>query len=383
MSQPTYTSFAYSEDAKSQLIDVPDTPHSGERYEIPLDPQEETQATTFLEEEPLLSLHEHPVYQPAEMHRRSEYVRDGRVQTPYNLLQAGPLDAAFIGMIGVKSWDTAVRNLGMRRCDYAKSGLVDVIETADELRSVGTGDSFGAVLTVETSQLIGNDLNKLDVLYGLGIRSMGLTYSESNAVGTGLADQDRDGGMTGFGEEVIVRMNELGILIDASHASDQTTLDAVEASEDPIILSHNGARALTDIDRLDPDEVLEAVAETGGVIGIQAAPHNTASPDHPRHSIDSFMDHFEYLVDLVGIDHVAFGPDVSWGDHAELHRYFGKDLEQYPDWVELDIEYVKGLENPTEAWTNIVRWLIANGYSHDEIRLVTTENILRVVDRVW
>lgn len=383
MSQPTYTSFGYSDDARSQLIDVPEMPHAGEPYEIPLDPGDETKAETLLEELPLISLHEHPAYQPAEMEDRPEYVRSGRVRTPYDLLETGPLDAAFVGMMGVKTWDDAVRNLGMRRCDYVKSELVDVIETAEQLRSVGSDANFGAVLTVETSQLVGTDVDRLDVLYGLGVRSMGLTYSESNAVGTGLADQNRDGGLTSFGEDVITRMNELGILIDASHASDRTTLDAVEASDDPIILSHNGARALNDIDRLDPDEILEAVADAGGVIGIQAAPHNTASPDHHRHSIDSYMDHFEYLIDLVGIDHVAFGPDVSWGDHLELHRYFGKDLSQYPDWVNLDIDYVEGLENPNEAWENIVRWLVGNGYSDEEIRQVTSENIIRVAADVW
>lgn len=383
MDQPTYTSFEYSEDATFQLIDVPDSPHAGELYQVPLDPNDEPTAARILTDQLLLSLHDHPAYLPADMDDREEYVRTGRVRTPYKLLKDCPLDAAFVGMMGVKSWEDAVKNLGMRRCDYAKSGIVDVIETAEELRSAGPNANFGAVLTVETTQLIGNDLDRLDVLYGLGIRSMGLTYSESNAIGTGLTDQDRDGGLTKFGEDAVARMNDLGILIDASHASDQTTLDAVEASDDPIILSHNGARGLNDIDRLDPDVVLEAVADADGVIGIQAAPRNTASPNHPRHSIDSYMDHFEYLVDLVGIEHVAFGPDVNWGDHVELHRYFGKDLGQYPGWVDLDIEYVQGLENPTEAWENILRWLVANGYSHDEIRQVTSENILRVVDQVW
>jgi len=78
-------------------------------------------------------------------------------------------------------------------------------------------------------------------------------------------------------------MNKLGILIDPSHASRQTTLDTCAASEDPVMLSHDGARELLDIMRLDSDEVLQAIADTGGVIGIQIAPHNVASPNHKKH----------------------------------------------------------------------------------------------------
>jgi membrane dipeptidase len=95
------------------------------------------------------------------------------------------------------------------------------------------------------------------------------------------------------------------------------------------------------------------------------------------------MDHFEYVKDLVGIEHVTFGPDANWGDHVGLHTWFGKDLSIYPDWVNLDIDYVEGLENPNEAWTNIVRWLVKEGYSDEEIRMVTGENTLRVLEQVW
>lgn len=378
-----YRSFQFLEAGHDyEVFELPDE-HAGEPWLVPLSDEEERRANSLIESNTLVSLHEHTSYLPKDMDRRGEYTRQGRVITPYEYLAESPLDAAFINLMGVKTWDETIRNLGMRRCDIAHQDLVTIVEDVDDIRAAAENGRFGYVLGVETSMSIENDVDRLDVLYGLGLRTIGLTYSESNALGTGLADQAKDGGLTKFGKRAIERMNKLGLLIDASHASDETTLDATDVSEDPIVLSHNGSSELLPIARLDPDHVLEAVADTGGVIGIQAAPRNTVSPDHPRHGIESVMDHFEYVRDLVGIDHVTFGLDSFWGDHVALHRWFNKDLSVYPDWVDLDIEHVKGLENPNEGWTNIVGWLVREGYSDAEIQQVTGENTLRVLEQVW
>ena len=106
---------------------------------------------------------------------------------------------------------------------------------------------------------------------------LGITYSESNALGSGLKEK-RDGGLTAFGRKAVARMNKVGMLIDCSHAGDQTTLDTIETSRKPIVLTHIGARALWPSNRLAPDEVLKACADKGGVIGIEAAPHTTITP---------------------------------------------------------------------------------------------------------
>ncbi len=122
-----------------------------------------------------------------------------------------------------------------------------------------------------------------------------------------------------FGRQAVKRMNKLGIAIDVSHSGDRTSLDTIEVSDKPIFITHAGARALWNSNRLKPDDVIRACAEKGGVIGIEAAPHTTLTEKHPRHSIESYMEHFEYCANLVGIDHVAFGPDVLFGDHVGLH----------------------------------------------------------------
>lgn len=151
------------------------------------------------------------------------------------------------------------------------------------------------------------------------------------------------------------------------------------------MITHAGARSVWPIPRMKPDDVIVACAEAGGVIGLEAAPHTTLSDDHPRHSLESVMDHFTYCVDLVGIDHVTFGPDTMFGDHVAVHRAYASNYaQQADDIVEYEkVDYVSGLENPAENFPNITGWLVKNGYSDEDIRKVLGGNTLRVLDQVW
>ena len=103
--------------------------------------------------------------------------------------------------------------------------------------------------------MIENELDRIEILYGFGVRLLGVTYSEANALGSGLKESN-DGGLTSFGRKAVDRMNKVGMLIDCSHAGDRTTLDTIKVSRKPIILSHIGARALWNSNRLAPDDVL-------------------------------------------------------------------------------------------------------------------------------
>jgi membrane dipeptidase len=180
-------------------------------------------------------------------------------------------------------------------------------------------------------------------------------------------------------------MNRLGLAIDVSHSSDRTSLDVCDRSSQPVFMTHAGARAVWDTPRMKPDDVLRAIARTGGVIGMSAAPHTTLSAAHPLHSIDSVMDHFRYCVDLVGIEHVAFGPDTLYGDHVQLHTVFagllGHGTRSSPPFEK--VPYVDGLENPTENFANICGWMVRQGFSDVEIRAVLGGNILRALADVW
>ena len=154
-----------------------------------------------------------------------------------------------------------------------------------------------------------------------------------------------------------------------------------------MFISHAGARSLWPTSRMKPDNVIHAMAEKDGVIGIEAAPHTTLTKKYIRHSIESIMQHFQYIERLVGIDYVTFGPDTLFGDHVALHKIFmdylsvkgthGEEELKYPH-----VDFVDGLENPSQ-YTNIIRWLVKNGYSDDEISKVIGGNSLRVLKKVW
>lgn len=347
----------------------------------------------ILREEVVISLHDHPTIFPKDSMRTFDYNRTARQHTGYMGLARSGLTTVFdnlmdgiacvTGPAGWK-WNDIVYDIGMRLSDIAHQDFVIKIESVKDIHFAQETGRVGLVVCLEASTPIENELDRIDVLYGLGVRQMGIAYSEANGLGSGLKEV-RDGGLTSFGRKAVERMNKLGIAIDISHSGDVTCLDTIECSSQPIFITHAGARSLWNNNRLKPDDVITACAKRGGVIGIEAAPHTTLSPSHPRHSLDSVMDHFTYCVDLVGIEHVTFGPDTLFGDHVGLHQAFAGPLsigESHGEGFER-VPYVDGLENPAECFFNIVAWLVTRDYSEDEIRAVIGGNVLRVLDQVW
>ncbi len=356
--------------------------------------EQEERVRRLFDEHLVISLHDHCFVSPKDLSGFLEFRRWGREFTGYEGMAASGMDCVFDGMMDGTAmitsragwkWDDVIFDIGMRLSDIAHQKMVRLALTTDDIRRAKAEGGIAFVVSLEGSAMIENEVDRIDVLYGLGVRSLGICYSEGNALGAGLKEP-ADFGLTAFGRRAVKRMNQLGIAIDVSHANDRTSMDTIEASEHPIFITHAGARTLWNSPRLKPDEVIRALAAKGGVIGIEAAPHTTISQANPTHSIESFMEHFAYCVDLVGIDHVAFGPDVLFGDHVGLHGALrealslgaSKGKEPYPT-----VEYVDGIENPAEAFPNIVRWLVTHGYSDEDIGKALGGNIMRVLDEVW
>jgi membrane dipeptidase len=340
-----------------------------------------------------ISLHDHPVLFPADMANTPAYNRTGRQYTAFGGLREAGLTVVFDNMMDGTAmvtgntpwqWDDVITDLGMRQADIAHQTDVVVIRTVADIEAIHRDGKVGLVFGLEAATPIGNDLDRLDVLYGLGIRQIGIAYSDSNGLGAGL-NEKVDFGLTNFGRAAVRRMNQLGLAIDVSHSSDRTGIETAEASDAPIFMTHAGAKAIWDIPRLKSDDALRAVAASGGVIGMSAAPHTTISHAHPAHSIASVMDHFQYCLELVGIDHVAFGPDTLYGDHVGLHTTFSSLLgaAAATSLEHTRVPYVDGLENPTESFHNIAAWLVHNGFSDDEITRVLGTNILRALGEIW
>jgi membrane dipeptidase len=328
------------------------------------------------------------------MQHTPEYNRTGRQHTAYAGLADSGMTVVFDNMMDGTAcvtghapwrWDDIVTDLGMRQADIAHQDTVVVVRHIADIERAHRDGRIGLVFGLEAATPIENELDRLDILYGLGLRQIGIAYSDANSLGSGLSEPV-DGGLTTFGHRAVERMNRLGLAVDISHSSDRTSLDTCAASSAPVLITHAGARAVWDIARMKPDEVLRAVADTGGVIGMSAAPHTTLSAAHPRHNIRSVMDHFHYCADLVGVEHVAFGPDTLYGDHVAMHRIFAHLLRTGamaagPAYE--PVEYVDGLENPTENFTNICGELVRDGLTDDEIRAVLGGNVLRALRAIW
>jgi membrane dipeptidase len=356
----------------------------------PLDPEQEERAARLLAGSVCISLHDHCGVTPVDMSRNDEYIREGREWYGYEGLAASGLDAVFenfmdgTGTITSKSgwkWTDVIHDLGMHFADVAHQSLVFVGSSVQDILDARVSGLIAMIPCLEGAAPIENELDRLDVLYGLGVRMLGITYSESNALGGGMRDPG-DGGLTVFGRQAVRRMNRLGMAIDLSHTGDATTLDTCRASQRPVFLSHAGARALTTMPKMREDDILKAVAETGGVIGIEASPHTTITERHPRHSLEGVMEHFEYCVDLVGIDHVGFGPDTFFGDHVGLHVAYAANLDAGEEPDHERVAYVEGLENPSE-FPNVLRWLVAHGYTDEQIATAVGGSVLRALGDVW
>ena len=361
---------------------------------VPLSDAEEKRVAALMERETVVSIHEHTAVFPADTAEIFEYSRQGRQVTGYAGLARSGIDVIFenfmdgTALITSKAgwkWDDIVLDIGMRFSDIDHQELVYVARTLAEVAAAKTSGRIAFVAALEAATAIENELDRVDVLYGLGIRCMGITYSEANALGSGLKERT-DGGLSDLGRAVVKRMNKLGMTIDVAHCGDQTSLDTAKASAKPIFITHAGARALWNTPRMKPDAVIKACAERGGVIGIEAAPHTTLTEKHRSHSVESVMEHVAYCIELVGIDHVALGPDTLFGDHVALHHAFAAQLStgRINEGVTFtEVPYVTGMENPGEAMRNGIRWLVKHGYSDDDVRKVAGANALRVLKETW
>lgn len=364
-------------------------------YTVAVSSAEEERVQKLLESSIVISLHDHPSTFPADIGQIFEFHRRGREHTAYEGLSISGLDAVFDNMMdglctitssrGWK-WGDIIHNIGMKVCDINHQDFAFVCKKADDIIEAHDAGKVALVLTLESGTMIENEIDRIEILYGFGVRMMGLVYSESNSLGSGLKENG-DGGLTQLGHAAVKRMNKIGMAIDISHAGDRTGLDIIEASDKPVFISHAGAKTIWGAKRMMPDEVIKDCAARGGIIGIEASPHSTLSEKNLKHTIESIMDHFEYCVDLVGIDHVSFGPDTLFGDHVGLHDVFrsflsGEAAKTGPVRYE-KVEFVQGVENPAEAFPNFIRWLVKHGYSDHDIQKVIGGNVLGVLKEVW
>jgi membrane dipeptidase len=221
-------------------------------FVYPLDSDQHDRADRLLSDCVCISLHDHCGITPRDMAENDAYVRQGREWYGYEGLAASGLDAVFENFMdgtatitSKTGWWTDVihdpRDAPRRR--GAPVGRVRRLDREGHPRCP-SDRRIAIIPCIEGAAPIENELDRLDVLYGLGVRMIGVTYSESNQLGGEIKDPD-DGGLTRFGRDAVRRMNRLGLAIDLSHTGDRTAMQTCERSEKPVFLSHSGARACT------------------------------------------------------------------------------------------------------------------------------------------
>ncbi|HCP23575.1 MAG TPA: hypothetical protein DIT90_05540 [Dehalococcoidia bacterium] len=324
----------------------------------------------------MIDLHQHPMVKPEDPNRLLEYLRGDSYAWGYEAVRHGGFTAVgtanvYRGMVNTDEmsfirFTDLLDEIGIMLSDVGRHGEVTKISNADEIEAAKQQGKVGFLPTVE-HLAIGNELQRVDVLYNAGIRLAGLTYRRKNYIGDGHLERN-DGGLSTFGIDVVKRMNDLGMVVDLSHASFRTAMDAIEHSQAPVAFSHDGSYTLG-LDqgggeyasgRLRRDEELVACAQKGGIVGVTVQPSVISSWGSTL-SIERLLDHYDYMVKLLGVDHVAIGTDSSVGVRST--------------------GYVEGVESPAEA-KNIIRGLITRGYSDTDILKITGGNALAFFRRV-
>lgn len=253
---------------------------------------------------------------------------------------------------------------------------------ADDFRTAKRDGRRAAYLNAQFIDGIGRNLRLLDDAWREGMRMLQLTYNSMNFIGAGCLERT-DAGVSHFGAQVIGRMNDLGLIVDLAHCGRQTTLDACEISAAPVVASHASARGLFDVLRGKTDEELEAIASTGGLIGVYMIP-NFLGPGE-RVTIEAALDHIDYISRRVGWQHVGIGTDWPLGLPKATQRAIAPAMRASlgPGHTKEDdeMETLVGFDDYRD-FPNITRGLVKRGYTDEKIRGILGENFLRVFETV-
>jgi membrane dipeptidase len=279
---------------------------------------------------------------------------------------------------------------------YAYLNLVEtcpadttIIESVACIEAAKRAGKVGIILGTQGLAMIDRGLHWIALLQRLGVRISGLVYNEPNWIGSSCTERV-DSGLTYFGRQVVNEMNRRGVVIDLSHTGDRSSLDAVEISQHPVVISHSNIRRLVEHPRNAPDDLIKAVAARGGVIGLTqySALLDTGGPDLP--TMKEWLDHFRYAVDLVGIDHVGVGTDGfdgtfswrSWLRYMLQYRELVPARYLEPEYANMDTHNLQGWSSNADM-RKLTEGLSSLNYSDEDIEKVLGLNFIRVYQQVW
>jgi membrane dipeptidase len=282
-----------------------------------------------------------------------------------------------------------------------KKGKTLIVQKASDIDKAKEEGRHGIIFGPQNSSFLEGKLSFMETAWNWGVRIIQLTYNSRNEAGDGCVERC-DAGLSNFGVSLVNAMNDIGMLIDLSHVGDNSTMEAIEISKDPVSFTHVIPRSSTPKEmggyagwasRLSPygrfkeysiargrtDEAIQACAEKGGVIGVTPFFAKRAGPSTLT---DDLMDQIDRTVELVGVKHVGFGSDLDFRNSVTRGSYIWK----YPD--RIDKSYFTPMD---ESWgygwlehmPNLAKGLVARGYSDKEVKGILGENFLSLFKRVW
>lgn len=270
-----------------------------------------------------------------------------------------------------------------------------LVESVDDIDAAAASDRTGIILGFQGANWVGADLSRIEAMAELGVGVVDLAYNRGNTLGDGCCEH-RDAGLTMLGQDAVETCNEQGIVLDVSHCNDATTMDVVDQSEDPVIASHIGCRALANAQgRAKTDEQLRAIADGGGVNCITPFPpvikRDSETHQVQEATVQDVLDHIDHAVEVAGVERVAFGGDMSdrtldqesISEGSNLNVWRKTHPEVYGDGPTDRMDpYPEHLSRYTEL-PNLTAGLVDRGYSDEAVRKILGGNLRRVFEAVW
>lgn len=291
-------------------------------------------------------------------------------------LLRGGVDAALTSVASIENFRVSMQVVSAwLEIERTRRHNVRIARSVADIVAAKAAGEIAIVLHFQGADPIEDQLDFLNVFQASGLRVMQITYNARNRLGDGCFEST-DAGLSKFGRKVIARMEQLSMVVDLAHAGTRTALETAEAATRPVIVSHANARALFDTPRNVTDDVIRAVAASGGVIGVCAVPF-FLTKQSPA-TLDMLVSHIAHIADLVGPGHVGLGFDFAEEDEDD-YVYFGYD-ERYvpkPPWI-----FPSGIAGHADAG-GIAPALRARGFAEPDIRGILGGNFLRVFGQVW
>ncbi len=259
------------------------------------------------------------------------------------------------------------------------SAIALLVRSVDDIHTAKAAGKTGFILGFQDTSPLADKLYLLRAYHELGVRIIQLTYNFENRVGFGCQAPE-DKGLTEFGRQVVAEMNQLGLLIDLSHCGPRTTLEAIERSATPVAITHSNAASQFPHPRNKSDEALKACAARGGVIGALSFPA-MLTPNLPA-KVDDYVNAIDFLVQMVGVDHVGLGPDFMEEMPQEVAAVVLAGLPVDVVNFMQSIPPVQGFASAAEM-PNVTAGLLARGYSEADTQKIMGGNWLQLYEQVW